>query len=260
MNREAYAPLLRLGLADPPMAVKFDYFQPAALPPLEADAHLSLCEMLRESQRSRRPFYFCDRNDETCVGKIFLGMQEMEPFAQSGQIGQRLGVFQEARANAQLYRHIWKMDRGSVNYVSFWPVENGSEPPFDPDVLVVSAKPSQAEVLLRAAGYHDGVVYTSQSTPVMGCTWFLIYPFRSGNINYVLPALIHGPHGRQLYPEDTVLVSIPYQWIPTVLENLAQMPIHLKGHESREAYYAEFGGILQDLAAEKAAEDARQQN
>lgn len=125
---------------------------------------------------------------------------------------------------------------------------------FDPDVLVVACNEHQAEIMLRAYAYSTGNLYTSKSSPVMGCTWFLIYPYVSGEINYVLPNVVHGPHGRELYPEGTVLVSIPYQWMPVVLKNLKEMTYELEGHRSRDAYFAEFGGILSDLARE--AEDA----
>ena len=82
----------------------------------------------------------------------------------------------------------------------------------------------------------------------MGCSWFMVYPYMTGKINFVVPAFVHGPHGRQLWDSDTVVVAVPYQWVPTVLGNLAEMPLELPGHAGKEAYYAEFGGILADLA------------
>jgi hypothetical protein len=60
---------------------------------------------------------------------------------------------------------------------------------------------------------------------------------------------VHGLHGRQLYPSDTMLIGIPYKWIPVILTNLGQMPLHLEGHQSKSAYYAEFESILTDLSA-----------
>ncbi len=242
-----YSVLKKLGLKDPPIGVKYSFFRPKEIPAMPDDWALSLCEMLRRAQTDHHSFYFSKENNETCTGKIWLGMEDMTPFAESGQIGERLGVFQEARSNQHLYQYVPRMDRGIVNYVSFAPVD---QMPYDPDVLVISATPNQAEMVLRAASYSSGMVYSSTSTPVMGCAWFLIQPYKTGEINYVLPALIHGPHGRELYPEDTILVSIPYQWIPTVLQNLEEMELHLPSHSSKKAYYDEFEGILSDLAEE----------
>ena len=79
--------------------------------------------MLVEAQRPTKPFYFDRACQETCVGKILLGMQEMEPFAESGQIGEKLQIFQEARANYAFYQHVPKFDRNVVNYVAFAPLD-----------------------------------------------------------------------------------------------------------------------------------------
>ena len=243
--RNDYAPLRTLGLKDPPVGVKFSFFRPEGIPPLEADSQRSLCEILRTSQLENRPFYFSKDNSETCIGKILLGMAEFEPFESSGQIGQCLGVFEEARANRHLYQFVPRLDRDTVNYVSFCPTDQLN---FEPDVLVISASPEKAELVMRAVTYSTGEMYKSSCTPVMGCAWFLLYPFKTGEVNFVVPALVHGPRGRELWPSDTLLISIPYRWIPTVLTNLTRMEHHLTSHESKQQYYDEFGGILKDLA------------
>ncbi len=240
-----YSPLALLELEDSPIGVKFSFFKPDEVSPLEMDARLSLCEMLRKSQLEDRPFYFSAEHTETCVGKILLGMEDMAPFAESGQIGPRLGVFDEARCNQHFYQFVPKLDRGVANYVSFCPYNKLT---FDPDVLVVSAKPEKAELVMRAMTYSTGEMYKSSCTPVMGCAWLLICPFKTQEVNFIVPALVHGPHGRRLYSPDTLLIGIPYRWIPVILTNLKRMDLHLKGHESKEAYYAEFEGILADLS------------
>jgi uncharacterized protein (DUF169 family) len=243
--RNDYSPLRDLGLKDPPVGVKFTFFRPEGIEPLEEDAELSLCEMLRTSQLESRPFYFSKNHKETCVGKILLGMEDMAPFAESGNIGQRLGVFEEARANEHFYQFVPKLDRNITNYVSFSPVDQLN---FEPDVLVVSAPPDTAEIVLRAVTYSTGEMYRSQCTPVMGCAWFLLYPYKTHEVNFTVPALVHGPRGRELWPSDTLLISIPHTWIPTVLTNLTRMEHHLSSHESKRQYYDEFAGILKDLA------------
>ncbi len=243
--RNDYSPLLELGLDAPPIGVKFNYFRPEGIPPLEADAALSLCEILRKSQLENRPFYFSKENKETCIGKIIVGMESFEPFEKSGQIGERLGVFEEARANQNLYQYVPRLDLGTTNYVAFSPADQLS---FEPDVLVISAKIETAEIVMRAVTYSTGELYKSTSTAVMGCAWFLVHPYKTGEVNFILPALVHGPRGRELWPSDTMLISIPYRWIPTVLTNLSRMQHHLPSHEGKQQYYDEFGGILKDLS------------
>ncbi len=87
----------KLGFQRPPIAVKFLFSRPKGIKQLSMQKELSFCEMLKEAQETGRPFYFGKDNKETCVGKILLGMEEMKPFAESGQIGEELGIFQERR-------------------------------------------------------------------------------------------------------------------------------------------------------------------
>lgn len=242
-----YSVIDQLGLSLPPIGVSFELFRPTDLPPLDGKVEKSLCEILRYAQEQKESFYFSKDNKETCVGKIMVGMEEFPPSALSGQIGERLGVFNAPRCNARLYYSVKRLPVGTVNYVSFVPYHQITK---DPDVLVFTGTAAQMESVLRAATYSTGASYTSESTAVMGCSWFLVYPYMTGKVNFTVPAFIHGPHGRGLWSTDTVVVSVPYQWIPTVINNLAEMHLHLSGHESKDAYYAEFSGILADLDEE----------
>ncbi|MGN1001473.1 MAG: DUF169 domain-containing protein [Oscillospiraceae bacterium] len=242
-----YSVIDKLGLKLPAIGLYYDLFRPTDIPQLDKSVEKSLCEIFRYAQELNEPFYFSDENKETCVGKIMVGMDKFPPSAESGQIGERLGVFNAPRCNARLYYSVKRLTCGTVNYVSFVPHHFINKVP---DVLVFSGTPSQMEPVLRAATYSTGINYSSECTAVMGCSWFMVNPYMTGKINFVLPAFIHGPHGRQLWDENTVLVSVPYQWVPTVIRNLGEMPLHLAGHESKEKYYAEFSGILSDLEEE----------
>ena len=243
-----YDALDLVGLEESPIGVKFDFFRPKDIEHLGKEPGMSLCEIFRLAQTDGRAFYIAYDDEQTCVGKKFLGMEPLDPFARTGQIGERLGVFDDPRNNAKLYPQISMMPEGTVNFVSFAPVKKMD---FEPDVLVISTTPDKGEVIMRAATRSTGMAYVSKCTPVMGCTWFLIYPYLTNEINYILPQLVHGLHGRELYTDPaTMLISIPYKWIPVVLANLRNMPIELEGHKSRDAYYSEFNGILADLARE----------
>jgi uncharacterized protein (DUF169 family) len=230
-----------------PVGVKFLFFRPKGIEPLAIDKNLSFCEMLVEAQKTTTPFYFGKENNETCVGKILLGMQDMEPFAESGQIGPRLGIFQEPRANYIFYQYVPKFSKGTVNYITFSPVNKLT---FEPDLLILTATPSQAEIVMRAMSYSTGEVYQSKTTPVMGCAWTYIYPFQSGKVNYILPEMVHGMKGRVLFPEGSLLISIPYQWIPVMTQNLKEMKWHLPSHTSKEQYLQEFGNVIGGLVKE----------
>jgi uncharacterized protein (DUF169 family) len=232
----------RIDFEKPAVGVKFEFFKPQDIDPLPMDRNLSFCEMLAEAQVADAPFYFSKEHNETCVGKILLGMADMEPFAEAGEIGPRLGIMQEARVNRNFYPHVPRFAKGTVNYVVFAPI---SKLTFEPDVLIITATPKQAEIVMRAMSYSTGVPYTSKTTMVMGCSWVYIYPFETGRVNYLMPEMIHGMTGRELFAPNTVLVSIPYQWLQTVAQNLKE--IEMVFHETKKKYLAEFEEIIVDL-------------
>ncbi len=229
----------------PPLGIKFLFFKPEGIDPLSSVKTLSLCEMLGEAHRSQAPFYFDKPYPETCVGKILLGMQDMESFAESGQIGEKLHIFQEARANYAFYQHVPKFAKGIVNYVAFSPLDSMT---FEPDLLILTANHDQAEIVMRAMTYSTGELYSSRTTPVMGCAWLFIYPFQSGKVNFIVPDMVHGMKGRELFPQGSIVISIPYPWIQTMAQNLREMTWHLPSHRSKADYLEEFGTILGELA------------
>jgi uncharacterized protein (DUF169 family) len=232
----------------PPVGVKFLFFRPERMKQLAMDKNLSFCEMLTEAQQTRIPFYFSKENNEACVGKILLGMEDMEPFAESGQIGPRLEIFQEARANHIFYQYVPRFGKGTVNYVAFSPIDKLT---FEPDVLVIAAPPSQAEIVMRAMSYSTGELYSSKTTPVMGCAWFYIYPYRSGKVNFLIPEMVHGMKARELFAEGVILISIPYHWIPTITQNLKEMKWALPAYtDGREKYLEREKRVFEGLAQE----------
>jgi uncharacterized protein (DUF169 family) len=229
----------------PPLGIKFLFFRPENMEQLSSEKSLSLCEMLVEAQKTKTPFYFGREYQEACVGKILLGMQDMEPFAESGQIGEKLQIFQEARANYVFYQHVPKMARNVVNYVAFAQVDSLV---FEPDLLIITADHRQAEILMRSMTYSTGELYNSRTTPVMGCAWLFIYPYQSGNVNFIIPEMVHGMKGRELFPDESIVISIPYHWIPVMTQNLKEMRWQLPSHENKEQYLKEFESILGELA------------
>jgi uncharacterized protein (DUF169 family) len=235
----------RFNFDRPPLGIKFQFFRPEEIRPLAQDSNLSFCELLTEAQKSGTPFYFGKENNESCVGKILLGMEPMEPFAESGQIGEKLQIFQEARANYAFYKHVPKFEKHVVNYVVFSTIDKLT---FEPDLLFITADHEQSEIVMRSMTYSTGELYNSRTTPVMGCAWIYIYPYQSGSVNFIIPDMVHGMKARELFPKNSVLISIPYRWIPVIAHNLGEMTWHLPSHRSRKQYLEEFGTILGELA------------
>jgi uncharacterized protein (DUF169 family) len=199
-----------------PVGVKFLPTKPNGISKL--DKILDFCEMLVEAQNDST--FYVSKENFTCVGPLILGMVDSDPVFESGRVGPELEIFKDANANIGIYRFIPKLAKGTANYVAFSPVDKLS---FEPDVLIVTANPSQAEIILRANSYTTGNMWSAKGTPVAACAWLYIYPYVSGELNFMMPAFSFGMRSRRLFPEDLLLISIPAALLPTIVKNLHDM-------------------------------------
>jgi len=199
-----------------PVGVKFLIVKPEIR---RLDKELNLCEMLREAQESS-PFY-AGREDFQCVEPIILGMEDFDSALVSGQFAAEEDIFKEARAAWKMYQHLPKMLKDSVRYVALSPID---QLPFDPDVLVITANVSQAQTLLRSIGYSTGDLWSSRGTPVISCSWIFIYPVVSGEMNFTITGLALGMQKLDVFPPGLILISVPWKLLPTMTENLQEMP------------------------------------
>jgi uncharacterized protein (DUF169 family) len=187
----------------PPVGVKFLTKRPDMVKRL--DGNMALCEMLKRAQEGDA--FFTDKASHTCeAGLYVLGQADVsEPF-KSGEFGAGLGIFEEPRSASRLYQYVPRISKGVANYVAFSPL---NKLPFDPDVLIILAKTSQTEILLRAMSYRTGKMWSSKFSPAIGCAWIFIYPYLTGELNYNITGLGHGMKRRKLFPEGQQLISIP---------------------------------------------------
>lgn len=200
-----------------PVGVKFLLTKPQGIAPL--DRNMAFCEMLKTAQSSD-PFYATQAHQECKAASVLLGMVEPDPVFESGQMGPKLGVFDDARANRRLYRHAPQLARDSVNYVAFAPLDKLD---FDPDLLIVTARPGQAEIVLRAMSYKTGAGWNAKGSTVMGCAWLYTYPYVTGELNLMVTGLHHGMKARNLFPEGLLFLSIPFDLLPGIVESLHEM-------------------------------------
>jgi uncharacterized protein (DUF169 family) len=232
-----------------PVAVKFLLFKPKGIAKLKKK--LSICEMIREAQKTE-PFY-AGLDNFTCVEPILLGMAEGDPVFESGYIGETLNIFEEARANRRLYYQITKLEKGSVNYVAFASIDKLT---FTPDVLLLSADPTQLEIILRAMCFATGKTWTSKGTPVIACSWLFTYPYISGEVNYFITDISHGMRAKQVFPPGTVLISIPFDRINQIIDGLKKIEwypaMYKEGRDAHDRKFRETDEKLHKrLAAEK---------
>ncbi len=223
-----------------PVGVKFLFERPEGIEQLQKT--LPFCQMVREAQERRAPFYFAKENED-CFGTMTLGMVDVPPFAEAGILGERFEVFQEPRANQRIYQHIMKFPKGTVNYVAYSVIAALT---FEPDLLIVMATPSQAEIIMRALSYTTGELWESKKTPVMGCSWIYNYPYLTGKVNYMVTGMSFGAKAKEVFPEGWLLISIPWDKLVTVVQSLEEMkwvlPSYAEGRDKfsqREAQLRE---------------------
>ncbi len=222
-----------------PVGVKFLLNRPNDIE--QTDKQMPICRMFREAQDTQ-PFYAAQENF-SCVDKLVLGMMEPEPIYESGQIGAKENIYQEARANSRIYNYIQKIPRDNVRYVAFSSLDKLS---FEPDLLIITAKPSQAEILLRAISYSTGKPITAKCTPVLMCAWLFAYPYLSGELNYTITGIGYGIRMQKILPEGLFLISVPFDLIPMLLDNLEEMEWVLPMTTLSDAERSEFSGKIMD--------------
>ncbi|MFC1902151.1 DUF169 domain-containing protein [Chloroflexota bacterium] len=202
----------------PPVGIKFLFSKPEGMEQLDKK-NLNLCDVLREAHQSGKSFYIDKEN--ICCGEKSLGMREQtSPFRKSGEMGVKLDIFQEARANRRIYDYQPAFEPGIINDVVFSPLDKIT---FEPDLLILMATVSQAEIVLRAMSYSTGEIWSSKTTIFGTCAWLFVYPYQSGKVNYTVTGMGFGMKAKQVFPEGWILISIPYDWIPTITQNLKEM-------------------------------------
>ena len=211
-----YAILEKFDFERTPVGVKFLPVKPKGLE--KPGKLLDFCEMLVEAQNGKA--FYVTKDDFTCIGPMLLGMREMEPKSESGLVGVKLGVFKEARANRRIYKVLPRLSGNIINYVSFAPLDKMD---FDPDILIILSSVSQAEILNRARSYTSGEPWTAKATTVAGCAWLYIYPYLTGEINLTVTGFGFGMKARRLFPEGRILMTIPWDRIGDVLQNLSEI-------------------------------------
>ncbi len=238
----------KLNLDKPPVGVKYLFHKPEGIKQL--DKSLALCEMLPEAQKSNAPFYFTKEN-ENCFGSSAIGMGGPGPspaFAQSGELGVKLELFDEPRANKRLFAFNPGLPAGTVNFAVMAPLDKIT---FDPDLLIIMATAKQAEIVLRAMTYSTGEMYESKTTTALSCAWLYVYPYITGKINYYISGMGFGTIGREALEPGWVLISIPHNWLPTIVKNLKEMKWVLTAYSLGKEKFMEWEhGILEELARE----------
>jgi uncharacterized protein (DUF169 family) len=214
-KKRDYSVLDKFELERKPVGVKFTIERPEGIKHI--DKELNMCEMLKEAQENDS--FYVAPDDWVCVGveQMILGMQDPEPVLVSGIFGGEEGLYKDASSCRAMYQYLPTLPKGSVQYVAFAPLDKMT---FDPDVLIIVANINQAQSLLRSINYSSGAPFASKMTPVVACAWIYVYPVVTGELNYIVTGLGLGIQAMNIFPPGLFIISIPFQLIPVMLENL----------------------------------------
>jgi uncharacterized protein (DUF169 family) len=236
--------LERLELSRKPVGLKFLPYRPQNVPRLQKQ--LNFCQMFVEAQTGD-PFHV-QEEDLRCVEPLILGMKEVEAAPMSGLVGEIDDLFEELRANQKIYYLIPKMLKGTVRAVVF---SSADKLTFDPDVLVITTDDmDQARTIMRATVYSTGEAWSSKGMPVLACSWLYVYPYLTGEINYMITGMSMGMQTLDVLPQGLMVIAIPWQKLPMVLTNLHKMNWHPESETVRgEEHKKRFSEILEEIEA-----------
>ena len=215
----------------------------------QAEGTDMFCSFLKKAQDENMAFFTTVENDK-CMGKVVLGMTDLETNHGSGQVGYEMGVFRTPAANARLYHEATMLKRGVCNFVVFCPVALCD---YDPDLVICIAPTEKAQLLLRATSYISGDLWESKCSYVMSCAWTYAYPYVSGKVNHLFSDMHLGMQIRQSYPQGLHIITIPYQKLDEVITALTEMehvPLELLTDTESQTKSLELHARLDTLAAD----------
>jgi uncharacterized protein (DUF169 family) len=229
-----------------PVGVKYLPYKPEEIDRL--DKSLYFCQMFKEAQTSK-PFYV-QREDFHCTEPLTLGMEDPDPILLSGLVGETDDLYDELRANQKIYQIVPRMLKGSVKTVVFSSIDQLS---FDPDVLIITTdNVDQARIIMRALVFSTGENWSSKGTPVLACSWLYIYPYLSGEVNYMVTGMSMGMQTLKVLPQGLELIAIPWTKLPMVMRNLQIMNWHplsetVTGEEHKKRFEQILKGIEEKI-------------
>jgi len=198
-----------------PVGVKYSMDKPEGIKLTKKS--LALCELFKEAQTGQ-PFYVTKENVQ--CGEQVLGIVDYPPVMYSGQLGPMFAMFKNPGANRRIYDYVPHLPKDSVKYITHASIDKMT---FDPDLLIFTATPSQAEILLRASSFSDGKMWHAKGTTCLACAWIYAHPYLTGEMNYTISGLGFSMKARGVLPDGLIIITFPFDAISSLIENLKEM-------------------------------------
>jgi uncharacterized protein (DUF169 family) len=198
-----------------PIGVRYSFIKPEGIPRI--DKSMAICEMFGAAQEMD-PFYALP--EDIMCGTQVLGIEEYPPKMYSGQLGPLFCMFKTPGANRRIYDYVPHLAKDSVYYFTHATYDKMN---YDPDFMIFTTSVTQAEVILRASSYSDGKMWNFKGTTCLACAWIYAHPFLTGQLNFSVSGLGFSMKARQALPEGLMIITVPFDQLPMLIENLKDM-------------------------------------
>lgn len=203
-----------LGLESSPIAIAFSTKAPEGVKKMPGRARL--CEMLDRVRLEGESFSTVSECHECDGGASSCGLKMMSESRKTGEFLVKLGLFGSKRAARRFLNSNPRIEYGTVQAVSFSPLEKAK---FEPDVVVLICNAKQGMQIAEAFAYESGKRTTGLTGPPI-CSSIVAAPFLTGEVVYSL-----GDAGARKYmklKDEDIFIGIPAELLPDIVENLGK--------------------------------------
>jgi uncharacterized protein (DUF169 family) len=203
-----------LGLESSPIAISFSTEAPEGVEQMRGRARL--CQMLDRVRLEGESFYTVSECHECDGGASSCGLRMMSESRKTGEFLVKLGLFGSKRAARRFLNSNPRIEFGTVQAVSFSPLEKAK---FEPDVVLLICNAKQGMQIAEAFAYESGKRTTGLTGPPI-CSAVVAAPFLTGEVVYSL-----GDTGARKYMklrDEDIFIAIPAELLPDIVENLGK--------------------------------------
>ena len=204
-----------LGLESSPIAISFSAKAAEGVERMHGKARL--CQMLDRVRLKGESFSTVSESHECDGGASSCGLKMMSESRKTGEFLVKLGLFGTGRAARRFLNSNPKIEYGTVQAVSFSPLEKAK---FEPDVVVLICNAKQGMQIAEAYAYESGKRTTGLTGPPI-CSAVVAAPFLTGEVVYSL-----GDTGARKYmrlKDEDIFIGIPAELLPGIVENLGKV-------------------------------------
>lgn len=208
-----------LGLKWSPIAVKFISKEDKSddFPP-DSKIRLRYCQLLMETKKGRS--LSLTTNNISCpAAASAFGLLPLPEKLSSGEMLKTLGLFATNEAAAKSMAQMPRLEMNKFKAVAAAPLENAS---FEPDVIVIEAKPEQVMWLNLASLYRSGGRLNFSSAVFQACCIDVTaIPYRSKQVNVSLGC--YGCRDSTDIADDECLIGVPFEQLSDIVESLREL-------------------------------------